>query len=93
MIIRIWLIGIMINLVLQLILWMACYTAVTAARTDVHTEWSAFCVEVLQAAGVTPKECADTVDDPFNGLLSVAGSILWPITFPMGIYTALKSNH
>lgn len=93
MIIKIWLIGIMINLVLQLILWMACYTAVTAARTDVHTEWSAFCVEILQAAGVTPKECADTVDDPFNGFLAVVGSILWPISFPMGVYTALKSNH
>ena len=83
----VWLIGIEVNLIGQLCMWCACYSVVRAAETGQHTNWSRICFAVLKAAGVTAKECANTVYNLADGLIAIGVSIIWPITWLIGLLT------
>ena len=86
LLLKIYLIVLEAQLVLQIIAWLACKEVVKAARTNKITPLTEFCCMMLTNAKVTPDECVRTVDDRKYSLYALVSMLLWPITLPIGIW-------
>lgn len=75
-----------IQLVLQIITWLACNVVVTSARAEKCTTLTEYCYMVLTIAKISPEECVRTVDDVKFNLTALVSALLWPITLPIGIW-------
>jgi hypothetical protein len=86
LLLKIYLIMLEVQLVLQIIAWLACNEAVKAARTNKFTSLTNYCCMILTIAKISPEECVHIVDDPKYNMYAVSSIILWPITLPIGIW-------
>jgi hypothetical protein len=84
--VKIYLIVLEAQFILQILTWVACTITVRSARTNTITGLTEFCCMILTNANISPEECVRTAEDTKYMLLTLVSMLLWPVTLPIGLF-------